>query len=95
MEEDILPHKSSLETDSLEEERRLAYVGITRAREELTLSYAKQRKKYGEVLSTTPSRFLKELPKEHLEWEGMDTRSEADTKATGRAYLDEMKKMMS
>ena len=95
MEEDILPHKSSMETDSLEEERRLAYVGITRAREELTLSYAKQRKKYGEVLSTTPSRFLKELPKEHLEWEGMDTRSEADTKATGRAYLDEMKKMMS
>ncbi len=92
MEEEILPHKSSIEADTLEEERRLAYVGITRAREELTLSYAKQRKRYGEVLSTKPSRFLDELPEEHLEWDALITKSPEDAKATGRAFLEEMKK---
>lgn len=71
MEEEILPHRSSIEEDNIAEERRLMYVGITRAREELILTYAAQRKQYGEKIETIPSRFLDELPEEDLAWEGL------------------------
>lgn len=67
-EEEILPHKNSLGTDMLEEERRLAYVGITRAQETLTITYAQTRKKYGEEIDCIPSRFLTELPEKELSW---------------------------
>lgn len=70
MEEELLPHRTSIEEDTIEEERRLAYVGITRARRNLTLSYASKRKQFGEVLNTTHSRFLDELPFDDLHWEG-------------------------
>jgi ATP-dependent DNA helicase Rep len=70
MEEELLPHRNSMETGTIEEERRLAYVGITRAQRMLTFTLASQRKQYGEVLETTPSRFLEELPQELLEWDG-------------------------
>lgn len=70
MEEELLPHRTSIEEDTIEEERRLAYVGITRARRTLTLSYASKRKQFGEVLDTTHSRFLDELPFDELHWEG-------------------------
>ena len=70
IEEDILPHKNSKEEAAIQEERRLAYVGITRAKEELVLTYAKQRKQYGEKQITTPSRFLEELPRDELIFEG-------------------------
>lgn len=63
--------------DPVEEERRLAYVGITRARETLTLSFAEQRRRGGENVTTEPSRFLKELPEADLAW------NEAPTAATG------------
>ncbi|GLR63545.1 DNA helicase Rep [Marinospirillum insulare] len=76
MEEELLPHRNSIEADTLEEERRLAYVGITRAQKVLTLSMAKQRKTYGEMLNCTPSRFLDELPEEDLKWEGRNTEEE-------------------
>lgn len=68
MEENILPHQNSLETGNLEEERRLAYVGITRAQRSLTFSYCTHRKRYGEVSECEPSRFLSELPEADLEW---------------------------
>lgn len=68
MEEDILPHRNSPGDDALAEERRLAYVGITRARTQLTLSYCTHRKRQGEWVSCKPSRFLEELPEEELEW---------------------------
>jgi ATP-dependent DNA helicase Rep len=61
-EENILPHRNSIESDTVEEERRLAYVGITRAKETLTISYARKRKQFGENLGCEPSRFLDELP---------------------------------
>ena len=67
MEEGLLPHRNSLEDGAIEEERRLAYVGITRARETLTLTWARQRRQYGEKIDTTPSRFLDELPQGDLE----------------------------
>jgi ATP-dependent DNA helicase Rep len=66
-EEDSLPHHQSQDTDSIEEERRLAYVGITRAASNLTLSYAKTRQKFGERLQCEVSRFLYELPESDLE----------------------------
>jgi len=70
MEEELLPHRNSIESGDIEEERRLAYVGVTRAQRLLTFTLAKQRKQYGEILETTPSRFLDELPAELLEWDG-------------------------
>ena len=70
MEEEILPHRNSIESGDIEEERRLAYVGITRAQRSLSFTLASKRKQYGDVSATTPSRFLDELPTEHLEWEG-------------------------
>ncbi len=69
-EEELLPHKNSIETESIEEERRLMYVGITRAKQNLTITYARKRKQFGELLETTPSRFLDELPEEHFHWQG-------------------------
>ncbi len=70
MEEEILPHRNSIENDDVEEERRLAYVGITRAQKTLTMSYAARRKQYGEMTACEPSRFLYEIPQDDLEWEG-------------------------
>ncbi|ORJ58586.1 ATP-dependent helicase [Geothermobacter hydrogeniphilus] len=75
MEEEYLPHKNSLEaaadggeaTAPIEEERRLFYVGITRARRQLVLTRAEERKKYGKALKREPSRFLAEIPEELLQ----------------------------
>ena len=66
-EEDSLPHHQSQDDDGIEEERRLAYVGITRAASNLTLSYAKTRQKFGDMLQCEVSRFLYELPETDLE----------------------------
>ena len=65
MEEGTFPHARSLDEQNLEEERRLAYVGITRAMETLTLTYAKLRSNWGEREYRMPSRFLSEIPEEH------------------------------
>jgi ATP-dependent DNA helicase Rep len=69
VEEGLLPHQSSIDQDSVEEERRLMYVGITRAQQELTLSMVKARRQFGENQSPEPSRFLFELPQDDIEWE--------------------------
>jgi DNA helicase-2/ATP-dependent DNA helicase PcrA len=87
MEEEILPHKRSIYEDfSVDEERRLCYVGITRARRSLTLSRCLQRKQYGRLMECQPSRFLEEIPAELLnELDGAEARvltaEEADTMA--------------
>ncbi|MDZ7751588.1 MAG: DNA helicase II [Gammaproteobacteria bacterium] len=68
LEEGLFPHHNALnETGGPEEERRLCYVGITRARERLFLSYAESRRLHGQELHQQPSRFLRELPPEVLE----------------------------
>lgn len=69
MEEGLLPHQSSIDEDNVEEERRLAYVGITRAQRELIFSLAKERRQFGEVIQPEPSRFLFELPTDDVQWE--------------------------
>ena len=66
MEENIFPHsRSQLDGDEMEEERRLAYVGITRAKERLYLVHAQSRVLYGNMQANLPSRFLADIP-EHL-----------------------------
>jgi superfamily I DNA/RNA helicase len=65
VEEDILPHKKS--EGDIEEERRLFYVGITRAMKELYITYTGHRQKYGKDVPSNPSRFLEELPEDVIE----------------------------
>jgi superfamily I DNA/RNA helicase len=68
VEDGLLPHSRSAVEGTLEEERRLFYVAITRAKRMLTLSFCQSRKKYGQLAPCHPSRFLKDLPKELVEW---------------------------
>ena len=70
VEEGVLPHRNSTSDEQICEERRLAYVGITRAMESLTLTVTRSRRLRGETLRTQPSRFLAELPAEYVRWEG-------------------------
>jgi len=95
-EEEILPHHSSIDEGNVEEERRLAYVGITRAQRELTLSYSAQRKRAGEMAHCDPSRFLAELPEETVSWRRLgDKVDPVERQQKGRAHLDTLKGMLS
>jgi ATP-dependent DNA helicase Rep len=95
LEEEILPHRNSIEEDNIEEERRLMYVGITRAQYTLALTYAAARKQYGEKMETIPSRFLDELPQDDVQWEGGEQedreRSVQKGKQTMAALLNGLK----
>jgi len=66
-EEDSIPHFQCQDEQGIEEERRLAYVGITRAEKALTISYAQTRQKYGEIIQCEASRFIAEMPADELE----------------------------
>jgi len=69
MEEGLLPHSNSLiDPEQLEEERRLCYVGITRACEKLYMIHTTQRALHGSIVSNTPSRFLSELGEDYVEF---------------------------
>jgi ATP-dependent DNA helicase Rep len=95
LEEGVLPHRNSIEADSVEEERRLAYVGLTRARRSLVLSYAEQRRRYGQVVACKPSRFLDELPEAVLDWElSQQPVSEEERQATGTAALADLRSLL-
>ncbi|KRO93322.1 MAG: ATP-dependent DNA helicase Rep, partial [SAR92 bacterium BACL26 MAG-121220-bin70] len=96
MEEGILPHKNSVEGGQIEEERRLAYVGITRAQRTLTMTSARQRTQYGETSSTTPSRFVDELPEDDLIriGAGIET-SDEDNQAAGEQSLAALKSLFA
>ena len=86
--EESLPERANLEGAGLEEERRLAYVGITRAQKSLTLSFAQRRKRYGEMIEIEPSRFLEELPQDDLKWEGKEGSTDPEERQqTGKAHL--------
>lgn len=73
LEEGLLPHANCLEEPALvEEERRLLYVGVTRAKRKLVMSLANNRKLGGNMSPTEPSRFLDELPQDEIEWLGVN-----------------------
>lgn len=95
LEEELMPHRNSIEADTIEEERRLMYVGITRAQRTLTLTYAAKRKQYGEILDTTHSRFLDELPPDDIEWEGRTEVSAEEQKARGQETLASLRNLMA
>jgi ATP-dependent DNA helicase Rep len=96
MEENLLPHRSSIEADNFEEERRLAYVGITRAQKTLTLTYANKRRRAGEWESREPSRFLSELPTDDIEWDKPgQAKSPEARKQRGQAHLAQLKGLLS
>jgi ATP-dependent DNA helicase Rep len=94
MEEELLPHRNSIDTDNIEEERRLAYVGITRARRGLIFTLAKKRKQYGETISSIPSRFLDEIPAEYLEWEGRTESTAEQKQQKGEAALASLRELL-
>lgn len=76
LEEGLLPHSRSMDDPkALAEEVRLTYVGITRAQEALYMTYARQRGVFGETRLGVPSRFLRDLPEEAIQWQGRRARS--------------------
>ncbi|MDE0876521.1 MAG: DNA helicase Rep [Porticoccaceae bacterium] len=96
MEEGILPHKNSVDGGQIEEERRLAYVGITRAQRTLTMTSARQRTQFGETSSTTPSRFINELPEDDLIRIGAGIEaSEEDNQIAGEQSLAALKSLFA
>ncbi|MDL2259234.1 ATP-binding domain-containing protein, partial [Eubacteriales bacterium OttesenSCG-928-K08] len=83
MEENIFPsRRSKLDTVKMEEERRLCYVGITRAKQQLHLVHARQRSLYGELQANPPSRFLEEIPAELVNEAGGETASQTEKKTS-------------
>ena len=94
VEEEILPHANSMEEDGLEEERRLAYVGITRAKQHLTITYANMRNKYGEKISCEPSRFLEELPEQNCIWADRVVVTPEQMQATSQSYISSLQAML-
>jgi ATP-dependent DNA helicase UvrD/PcrA len=85
MEEGIFPHSRSIEEQGLEEERRLCYVGMTRAQERLTLTHASARSLWGSRSYNLPSRFLDELPERGVERHRLEPASWSKYGATGIA----------
>jgi len=94
MEEDILPHRNSLSEEGIHEERRLAYVGITRAQRTLFLSLTARRKRAGEWERCDPSRFLEELPAGELRWEGREPVAPEERLERGQAHLARLRSML-
>ena len=78
--EGTLPHEASVDEGSLDEERRLLYVGITRAKERLWLSYPREAQKWGSRMRLEPSRFIEELPAAELQRDGADPAADAERK---------------
>ncbi len=95
VEERILPHQTSIDEDNVEEERRLAYVGITRAQKELWFMICRERRQFGEVMRCEPSRFLMELPQDDLIWENRKPpQSEQQRVQSGRANIANIRDML-
>lgn len=96
MEEGLLPHQVSIDEDNVDEERRLAYVGITRAQQELTLTYAKIRRQFGETSQTELSRFVQELPQDDLAFENKKApNTQAERMEKGQARVANLRAMFN
>ncbi len=94
VEEGILPHRESCDPVKIEEERRLMYVGITRAQHTLHISFCERRKQAREFVPCEPSRFIDEMGKEDIRFSGGKQATLPD-KATGSARLEAMKAMLA
>ena len=81
VEDGNLPHEASIEEGRIDEERRLFYVGITRAKEQLWLSHANEAQRWGDRMRLKPSRFIDELPAAELQRDGADPAADAVRKA--------------
>jgi DNA helicase-2/ATP-dependent DNA helicase PcrA len=86
LEEGIFPHSRAVDSGDIEEERRLCYVGITRARENLYLTHASRRMLFGETGWNEPSRFLDEIPEEHVDIVVETSNSGSYTQAGSSGY---------
>ena len=85
LEEGLLPHREAVASGNVDEERRLMYVGITRAQRSLHLSFCRRRRRAGEAVDCQPSRFLGELAQDDLRWAGAPLPAdEAATRKGGR-----------
>lgn len=94
-EEGVLPHSDSVEEGNVEEERRLMYVGITRAKRQLTLTHCLKRKKQGTWQFPEPSRFIDEMPQEDIKILGRKGGEPIVSKAEGRSHLAGMMQMLA
>lgn len=93
-EEGILPHQTSIDEENVEEERRLMYVGITRAQRELTFMVCKERRQFGELIKPSQSRFLDELPQDDIEWEAKKKPvTQEERMAKGQAHIANLRAM--
>lgn len=92
-EEELLPHRNSIEENNIEEERRLTYVGITRAQRTLTITMAATRKQFGEKQQTTVSRFLEEIPEVDLQLEGFSKECPELSEKKGKETLSSLMNM--
>lgn len=93
LEEELLPHRNSIDSGNIEEERRLMYVGITRAQKTLTLTLAGTRKQFGEKQETTPSRFIDEMPSEDIEKEGFGNASAEQVEKKGKETISNIMRL--
>ena len=94
VEEGILPHRESLDPSKLQEERRLMYVGITRAQRTLHISYCERRKQARELIPCEPSRFIDEMGRDDIRFSGGKQSTPPD-RSTGNARLEAMKAMLA
>ena len=94
VEEGLLPHQNSVAESGDAEERRLMYVGITRAQQQLTLTYAHERRRFGEVEACRPSRFLKELPDELVQWDGQAPENTEAERQKTQANFKQLRAML-
>jgi ATP-dependent DNA helicase Rep len=95
MEEKLLPHRVSIDEGNIEEERRLAYVGITRARETLSMTMALKRRQFGETINCEASRFIEELPQDDLQFQGGGAESREANEERGQETLAGLKNLFA
>jgi ATP-dependent DNA helicase Rep len=97
LEEGILPHRESIAAGNVDEERRLMYVGVTRAQRSLHLSFCRRRRRAGEAAACSPSRFIGELAQDDLRWAGtaLPADEAAKEKAAGSERLKNLKSMLA
>ena len=95
LEEGLFPHENSInEHNGLEEERRLMYVGITRAQKSLNISWCKKRKRAGETEICEPSRFIEELPSDDIRHFGNPSADPAASKEHGKERMAQIRAML-